>query len=237
MAQIPMPDEIPSNSQKSKEQAQQTPSLPEKPPVPQFGGVGGAKRRETGKFGKWFKKMFLSDKSPKEIFKDVIENQVVPGIKDNFRNSLVSSVDQFIYKGAKTVNQSSSSNHINYNSMYQKQQAQKNNIMRSSAPSTNDNSSQEEVKDNGFSNPTFRMRSNPDPNNIGAEQFLAAMKSREFPTFSVMDLYSMRGQTISWTWDVWGWTKEEIENVKIVHINNPDRPWMIDLPPAHLINN
>lgn len=169
--------------------------------------------------------------------KDVVENQIVPGIKDNFRNSLVSSVDQFIYQGAKTVNQSSSSNHINYNSMYQKQQAQRNSVQMRTNDAPKTDGSDMATKDNGFSNPTFRMRSNPDPNNIGAEQFLAAMKNREFPTFSVMDLYSMRGQSISWTWDVWGWTKEEIENVKIVHINNPDRPWMIDLPPAHLINN
>lgn len=176
--------------------------------------------------------MFLSDKSPKEIMKDVVENQIVPGIKDNFRNSLVSSVDMFIYQGAKTISQSSSSNHVNYNSMYQKQQQQKLNAPSSSAPKT-----ETETKDNGFSNPTFRMRSNPDPNNIGAEQFLAAIKTREFPTFSVMDLYSMRGQSISWTWDVWGWTKEELQNVQIVHINNPDKPWMIDFPPAHLINN
>jgi len=177
--------------------------------------------------------MFLSDKTPKEILRDVLENQVVPGIKDNFRNSFVSGIDQFIYQGARTVSQSSSANRINYNSMYQKQQQQKNNYaVKPEEPKPEDT-----TKDNGFSNPTFKMRSNPDPNNIGAEQFLAAMKSREFPTFSVMDLYSMRGQSISWTWDVWGWTKEEIENVKIVHINNPDRPWMIDLPPAHLINN
>lgn len=164
--------------------------------------------------------------------KDVVENQIVPGIKDNFRNSLVSSVDMFIYQGAKTISQSSSNNHVSYNSMYQKQQQAKLQAPQSSAPKT-----EQETKDNGFSNPTFKMRSNPDPANIGAEQFLAAMKEREFPTFSVMDLYNMRGQQISWTWDVWGWTREEIQNVKIVHINNPDRPWMIDLPPAHLINN
>lgn len=166
----------------------------------------------------------------------MVENQIVPGVKDNFRNSLVSSVDMFIYQGARTVANSSNSNHVSYNSMYQKQQPyklQSNNT----APKTSNQPQQEETKDNGFSNPTFRMRSNPDPQNIGAEQFLAAMKNREFPTFSVMDLYNMRGQQISWTWDVWGWTREEIQEVKIVHINNPDRPWMIDLPPAHLINN
>lgn len=176
--------------------------------------------------------MFLSDKSPKDIMKDVVENQIVPGIKDNFRNSLVSSVDMFIYQGAKTISQSSTTNRVSYNSMYQKQQQQKLNATSTSALKT-----EEETKDNGFSNPTFRMRSNPDPNNIGAEQFLAAIKSREFPTFSVMDLYSMRGQSISWTWDVWGWTREELQDVKIVHINNPDKPWMIDFPAAHLINN
>ena len=178
--------------------------------------------------------MFLSDRKPKDIMKSVLEDQIVPGLKDNIRNGFVSSFDMFIYQGAKSASQSNSNNHVSYNSMYQKQQANK---MRS-APSTNNQTQQEDNnQNNGFSNPTFKWRSNPDPNNIGAEQFLEAMKSREYPTFSVMDLYSMRGQTISWTWDVWGWTQEEIQNVKIVHINNPERPWMIDLPPAHTINS
>ena len=181
--------------------------------------------------------MFLSDRKPKDILMDVIENQIVPGVKDNLRNSVVSSVDMFIYQGAKTISQSSSTNHVSYNSMYQKQQAQKN---RTYSPQ-NSNAPTENAKEtiaNGFSNPTFRMRSNPDPGNIGAEQFLEAMRNREFPTFSVMDLYTMKGQQISWTWDVYGWTREEIlNNTRIVHINNPDKPWMIELPPAHLIDN
>jgi hypothetical protein len=226
---IPTPDEIPSNSQKSQQNQQ-----PEKPPLPQFGGVGGVKRKQPNKFWAWMRKMFLSDRKPKDIMKDIVENQIVPGVKDNFRNSFVSSLDMFIYQGARTTAQSNTSNHVSYNSMYKTQQANK--MVRTSAPSTN-NQQQQEESQNGFSNPTFARRSNPDPKNIGAEQFLAAMKEREFPTFSVMDLYSMRGQSISWTWDVWGWTREEIQNVQIVHINNPDKPWMIDLPPAHLINN
>ena len=232
MAQIPNMDEIPSNSRTNKDQQQ---AKTEKPPLPQFGGVGGVKRKPQSKFWAWFRKMFLSDRKPKDIFMDVIENQIVPGFKDNVRNSFVSSLDMFIYQGAKTTSQSSTGNHVNYNSMYKSQQANK---MNRSAPSTNSQQSNEdENTQNGFSNPTFKFRSNPDPKNIGAVQFLESMKSREFPTFSVMDLYTMRGQSISWTWDVWGWTKEEIQNVQIVHINNPDKPWMIDLPPAHLINN
>lgn len=178
--------------------------------------------------------MLFSDRKPKDILKDVVENQVVPGFKDNIRNSFVSGFDMFIYQGAKTINQSNSSNHINYNSMYNKQQAAKN---ANYSQSSQSNGQQENTTTNGFSNPTFKYRSNPNPQTIGAEQFLQAMKDRVYPTFSVMDLYNMMGQTISWTWDVWGWTREEIQNVKIVHITNPDKPWMIDLPPAHQINN
>lgn len=178
--------------------------------------------------------MFLSDRNPKDILVEILENQVVPGIKDNFRNSVVSSVDMFIYQNAKPLSQSSTTNRVAYNSMYQKQQTNK----LPSAPGTNSQpKSEEEPTQNGFSNPTFRYLSNNDPKEIGAQQFLAAMQSREYPTFSVMDLYSMRGQTIAWTWDVWGWTREELQNVKIARIGSSDRPWMIDLPPAHLINN
>lgn len=180
--------------------------------------------------------MFLSDRKPKDILMDVVENQIVPGFKDNIRNSFVSSVDMFIYQGAKTVNQSSSSNHISYNSMYKAQQANKN-LRTAPQPDAKANEPVDNGQSNGFSNPTFRYKSNPDPNNIGADQFLAAIKEREYPTFSVMDLYNMRGQSISWTWDVWGWTREELQNVKVVRIANTDKPWMIELPPAHLINN
>ena len=143
----------------------------------------------------------------------------------------------FIYQGAKTANNNGSSNRVSYNSMWQKQQAQKNTVI-STAPSTNANNNQtDNSASNGFSNPTFKWKSNNNPEEIGAEQFLAAMKNRDYPTLSVMDLYTMRGMQISWTWDVWGWTKEEIQNVQIVRINNPEKPWMIDLPQAHLINN
>jgi hypothetical protein len=179
------------------------------------------------------RKMFLSDRKPKDIMKSIMEDQVIPGIKDNFRNSFVSSLDMFIYDGAKTVSQSSTTNHISYNSMYQKQQANK-------PYGTNNTQSKTDIPDepavnNSFSNPTFKYRHNTDPKNIGAENFLAAIKSREYPTFSVMDLYSMQGKVISWTWEVWGWNKEELQNLKISRINNPEKPYVIEFPPAHQI--
>lgn len=236
MAQIPSNEEIPSNSQKSRMTApneQIAKPKTEKPPLPQFGGVGGAKRKEPSKFALWLRKMFLSDRKPKDILMSVVEDQIVPGFKDNLRNSFVSSIDMFIYQGAKTVSQSNSSNHVSYNSMYQKQQANK----MSSAPKTNQNETDENKSNNSFSNPTFKFRSNTDPNNIGAEQFLAEIQSRQYPTFSVMDLYSMRGQTIGWTWDAWGWNREELMNLKIVRISGTDRPWMIEFPPAHVISD
>lgn len=178
--------------------------------------------------------MFLSDQKPKDILKSIVEDQVVPGIKDNFRNSFVSSIDMFIYNGAKTVSQSSATNHISYNSMYQKQQANKphGNGMQPKP----DAALEEPKENNSFSNPTFKYLSNSDPNNIGAKEFLAAIQSREYPTFSVMDLYGMQGKRISWTWEVWGWNQDELQNLKIGRISNPDKPWIIEFPPAHTIS-
>lgn len=212
--------DLPSNSHKSRE-AQMEES--KKPAIPEFNGeVAGVKRKKKGiGFWRWMRKMFLSDQKPSDIMKNVLEQQIVPGIKDNFRNSLVSSVDMFIYQSAKP--NTTSNNNVAYgkifNSQSNKPAVQQNQPAKENTPDM----------DKGFTNPCFRSK-------MDATSFLIMMKEYDYPTLSVHTLYMMRKQHIDYTWDAYGWTREEIQNVQIVHINNPDFPWMIDLPQAHVIS-
>lgn len=212
--------DLPSNSHKSRE-AQMEES--KKPAIPEFNGeVAGVKRKKKGiGFWRWMRKMFLSDQKPSDIMKNVLEQQIVPGIKDNFRNSLVSSVDMFIYQSAKP--NTTSNNNVAYgkifNSQNNKPAVQQNQPAKDNTPDM----------DKGFTNPCFRSK-------MDATSFLIMMKEYDYPTLSVHTLYMMRKQHIDYTWDAYGWTREEIQNVQIVHINNPDFPWMIDLPQAHVIS-
>lgn len=230
MSTVPMDNDIPSNSHKSQELQK---SENNKPAVPEFSGdVAGAKRKtQKGSFLRWLRKMFLSDQKPSDILKRVVEDQIVPGIKDNFRNSLVSSVDMFIYQGSKPS--STTSNNVAYGKIFN---SQSNKQQKSQTQST------EETPDmnKGFTNPCFRFldaRVMPDGTRApGAKDFLQMMKDYDYPTLSVHTLYMMRKQHIDYTWDAYGWTREEIQKVQIVHINNPEFPWMIDLPQAHVIN-
>lgn len=212
--------DLPSNSHKSREvQMEES----KKPAIPEFQGeVAGAKRKKKGiGFWRWMRKMFLSDQKPSDILRQVVEQQIVPGIKDNFRNSLVSSVDMFIYQSAKP--NTTSNNNVAYgkifNSQNNKPAAQQNQQAKENTPDM----------DKGFTNPCFRSK-------MDATSFLIMMKEYDYPTLSVHTLYMMRKQHIDYTWDAYGWTREEIQNVQIVHINNPDFPWMIDLPQAHVIS-
>ena len=237
MSTVPMED-LPSNSHKDQEasKAVQSASGDGRPDIPTFEGeIAGVKRKKKGTgFLRWLRKMFLSDQKPSTILMNVVENQIVPGIKDNFRNSLVSSVDMFIYQSAKPT--STTSNNVAYGKIFKNSQ---------STASTNTQSSQQKDQsgmdlENGFTNPCFKVldtRTLPDGTRVkGAKDFLQMMKDYDYPTLSVHTLYMMRKQHIDYTWDKYGWTREEIQNVQIVHINNPEYPWMIDLPSAHLIN-
>lgn len=220
MSNVPMGGDLPSNSHKSREvQMEES----KKPAIPEFNGeVAGVKRKKKGiGFWRWMRKMFLSDQKPSDIMKNVLEQQIVPGIKDNFRNSLVSSVDMFIYQSAKP--NTTSNNNVAYgkifNSQNNKPAMQQNQQAKDNTPDM----------DKGFTNPCFRSK-------MDATSFLIMMKEYDYPTLSVHTLYMMRKQHIDYTWDAYGWTREEIQNVQIVHINNPDFPWMIDLPQAHVIS-
>lgn len=221
MSQTTIGNDIPGNSLKN-----QNASDPDthKPAIPQFNGeVAGVKRKKENSFLKWLKKMFLSDQKPSDILMNIVENQIVPGIKDNFRNSVVSSVDMFIYSNAKPAS-SNSSNNIAYSKVYN---SVSNNVTIKTKPQPQENNTPD--MNNGFTNPCFRSK-------MDATSFLIMMKQYDYPTLSVHTLYMMRKKHIDYTWDAYGWTREEIANVQIVHINNPEFPWMIDLPQAHVIS-
>lgn len=230
--------DIPSNSHKSQDETLQ----PKKPPIPEFNGdVAGVKRKNKRSFLKWLQKMFLSDQKPSDILKSVLENQIVPGIKDNFRNGLFSSIDMFLYTTSKP--NSTPSNNISYGKMFNSQS--NNTLIQNNRIQNSQQNQSSQDSNGGFTNPCFRdlkdryeKTDNGETKKIqGAESFLALMKEYDYPTLSVHTLYMMRKKHIDYTWDAYGWTKEEIQNVQIVHINNPDYPWMIDLPPAHVITN
>ena len=216
MSQMPVND-IPGNSRTKKED--------NKPAIPEFKGtVGGAKRKKGSGFLAWMRKMFLSDRKPSEILKEIVENQIVPGIKDNFRNSIVSSVDMFMYHNARPGTGNQNGNSVTYNRMYTETQAKQ----TSSAPAQAQNNQGVDLN-NGFENPVFRTM-------MEANEFLTMMQTYDYPTLSVHTLYMMRKKHIDYTWDKYGWTKEEIAQVKVTRISNPEWPYMIDLPQAHVIN-
>lgn len=219
-------NDIPSNSHKSQEELNKA---PQRPPVPEFNGkTAGMKRKQENKFFRWLRKMFLSDQKPSDILMAVVEQQIVPGIKDNFRNSLMSSVDMFIYPNSRPANQSS--NNISYSRIYNSQNNASNRVKsQTQQPQPQTQNTTGVDLSSGFTNPCFQRLDE-------ANQFLGLMQNYDYPTLSVHTLYMMRKQHIDYTWDAYGWTKEEIAGVKVVHINNTDYPWMIDLPPAHVIS-
>lgn len=226
MSQLPTNNDIPGNSQKAQQAAANESTKPEITPFD--GEVAGAKRKKNG-FWAWMRKMFLSDRKPSEIAMDVLENNIVPGIKDNFRNGLVSSLDMFIYQSSKAPNTNNSHNGVNYNNIFRSQTSSK--PAAPAAQATNNNGVD---LSNGFVNPCFKTR-------IEAERFLMdKLKAYDYPTLSVHTMYMMMSKHIDYTWDKYGWTKEEIaswEPSKIItHINSTDWPWMIDLPQAHLVS-
>lgn len=225
MAEIP--NDIPGNSHKAQQATSKSAGQGDgRPPIPVFEGkTAGAARKPKSSVWQWFKKMFLSDRKPSEIIKEVVEYRIVPGIKDNFRNSAMATLDSFIYPGSGPAGPSNSSNGVNYNKIFNSQPS------RSAPVQQTANNQKEDEINKGFNNPCFRTH-------MEAQTFLGLLKSYDYPTLSVHTLYMMRSEHIDYTWDAYGWTKEEISALGpgcIRPINNPDWPWMIDLPRAHVI--
>jgi hypothetical protein len=169
--------------------------------------------------------MFFSGRTLRQICKDVAEDILIPGIKDNVRNGLVSAIDMGIYRDHKPGGAASStpgSFITNYVSSYDKKR------QTQAALEANKKKDEETIK-SGFEYPAFRSKKE-------ADDFLASMHVyvQKYETMSVQDLAWMQSKSIDFTWDKWGWYRDEILAIKApVHINNPDTPWVIDLPKAH----
>lgn len=192
----------------------------------QYIGVKQATRKENA-WWTWFKDLFFSGRSLKEIAKEVATEQIAPQVKDNIRNGLVSMLDMGIYKDHKPTGVSSgtpSSFITNYVRYGDKQSA---------AEKLEENKKKEEdIIKSGYECPAFQRK-------VDAERFLNDMKAyvMKFTTMSVLDLAYMQGKRIAYTWDKYGWDQSEILEIEgPVHINNPEAPWIIELPKAGVLS-
>lgn len=197
----------------------------------QFDNVKQVRKKKDGQVVEWFRTMFLSGRTIKEILKDIAEHQLVPQIKDNFRNGIVSFIDLWIYKDHSTTIGSSSTpsgsfvtNYVQFSNT-NTTQAQKEALEKNK---------QEEQKliSSGYETPAFRDYDK-------ANKFLKSMHAycSKYDTMSVLDLAWMQTKTIDFTWDKYGWNSEEILAIKEpTHINSQDTPWAVILPKAHIIN-
>ena len=236
MAEIP--NDIPGNSKKQQNAGQGTGTNGNKPPVPVFEGPSaGVKRKNAHPFWRWFKRAFLSDRKPKDILLEIVNERIVPGIKDNFRNSTIATIDSFIYPGTGAAPVSTQNGIMNYNKVYNGQ------VSRPSQPQTSSPDPRADEINKGFSNPCFkhrRLTTMPDGRKEqGAEEFLALLKSYNYPTLDVHTLYMMQGKHIDFTWTAYGWNQDEIQSLGpgcIRQTGNPEWPFMIVLPEAHMIS-
>lgn len=196
----------------------------------QFDNVKQVRKKKDGQVVEWFRTMFLSGRTIKEILKDIAEHQLVPQIKDNFRNGIVSFIDLWIYKDHSTTISSSTpsgsfvTNYVQFSNT-NTTQAQKEALEKNK---------QEEQKliSSGYETPAFR-----DYNE--AKRFLQSMHEycNKWDTMSVHSLAWMQKKVINYTWDRYGWPSEVILAIKEpTHINNPDAPWAIILPKAQVLN-
>lgn len=230
-----MPNDIPGNSKKQQQQEQAA----QKPEVPVFQGpTAGVKRKQAHPFWRWFRRMFLSDRKPKDILREIVEQRVVPGIKDNVRNSAMATIDSFIYQGTSAAPVSTQNGVTNYNKVFNGQQSRGYPQQPAAQPQT-----KSDELEKGFSNPCFKHRNTrtfPDGHKEGgAEDFLALMKGYDYPTLSVHTMYMMQGKHIDYTWDAYGWNQNEIQALgpgNIRQTGNAEWPWMIVLPEAHMIS-
>lgn len=203
-----------------------------------FDGVKQVKRKDNGSFWNWLARMFFSGRKPRDIALDVLEHEVIPNIQDGVYNSVVSLVGKTIYKEDRKPGTSGSysapgsfiTNYVAYGDKKKQQNA---------ALEANQQKEEETVK-SGFESPAF-------PNLKMAEDFLNSMHAyvQKYETLSVQDLAWMQNKSIDYTWDKWGWWRDEILAIK-----NPSRftqpvvaedkngnkirlTHFIDLPKAH----
>ena len=203
----------------------------------QFSGVASVKRKPVNSFFGWISRMFFSGKTWKEIVKDVIEQQVVPEIKQGARDALVSIIDMKFDKDytpgpsttVKTVNNGSFvTQYLDYSA-----ESTKNIKAELEANQKKD----EEIRKSGYELPAFTTRDE-------ANAFLASMHAEagRFGDLSVHDIAMKQGKSIDWTWEAYGWTKEQILAIKgptrlskPMVINGVRYNYVIDLPTARVL--
>lgn len=202
----------------------------------QFSGVTPMKKKQVNSFLGWASRMFFSGRTWKDILKDVVENQIVPELKDGFRNAIVSVIDAKIYKdytpgssiNTSVNNGSFITKYIDYSSASTKatQQAREANQHKD-----------EEIKKSGYELPSF-------PNERIAMDFLRSMQAEahRYGQLSVHDVAWKQGKTVDYTWDAYGWTEDQIMAIKKptrlsppVIINNVKYTHVIELPKAKLL--
>lgn len=202
----------------------------------QFSGVGSAKKRPTNSLLSWLSKMFFSGKSWKDILKEIIEQQVVPELRDSARNAIVSAIDMKIYKdytpgspaGTQVSNGGFITKYLDYSAASTKatQKALEANQKKD-----------EEIKKSGYELPAFT-------NERQAIAFLNSLhqEAERFGSLSVHDIAWKQGKSIDYTWDAYGWPKEMILAVKRptrisppMVVNGVKFTHIIELPPAKLL--
>lgn len=174
-----------------------------------FEGVGGIRKKERTGFAKWFCEVVLSGRSLKEVLRDILTNQIVPEGRDMARNAAVAVLDGLIYKDAKPGQYVSSAGqsgnfitrYIDYSKM---SGSGTKNAATQAAYEANKEKDQETLKA-GYDLPMF-------PSYQTARDFLNSMKAEitRYDTMSVYDVQWKRGKTVAWTWNAYGWNKDEI---------------------------
>lgn len=183
------------------------------------------KQKKESPVWTWMRDMFFSGRSIKDILKDVAENQIIPQMKDNVRNSLVSMIDLGMYKEHKgsssTPSGSFITNYVNFSKTPQ----------QSSKALEENKKKESELISSGYETPAFRFKRD-------AEDFITSLRVyiSKYHTMSVQDLAWMQKKTVDYVWDKYGWDEDEILAIKEpTHINNPETPWAVILPKAHVL--
>lgn len=228
----------------------ESPPEPEKKELQVFSGVGSVRKKEKTGFAKWFSEMFLSGRSWKDVALDVLNNQIVPEVKDSLFNAGVEIARGRFYKDASpgTYNSYSGAQSGSFITRYidygkkSAQAAATKNAQTQAALEANQEKEKETVQA-GYDVPTFPDRAN-------AVAFLNSMKAEvsRYKEMSVHDLWWKRGKHISYTWDAYGWNEAEIMAIRepsrlpkpIIVEDGSGRKikhtYYIDLPPSHPLN-
>lgn len=226
-------------------------SSPPEPEVQQkelqvFEGTGSVKKKEKTGFVKWFCEIFWSGRTPKEVILDIIKKQLAPEGKDMLRNGAVAFLDGMIYPDSQPSNYGSGQSgnfitrYIDYSKMSNGSAPTKN-AATQKALEANQQKDQETIKA-GYELPSF-------PSYQMAADFLNSMKAEvtRYDQLSVYDMSWKRGKTIAWTWNAYGWYKDEILAikqpsrfrqpivVKDAKGNAVKMTHYIDMPPSHPI--